>query len=101
MLCAAEMITAIILNLYLVKEEAEASGLLDCLRRMGGPGELGVNMLSGLTLGLLLAERANRRFTVQLLSYTHKYHDSVGKLSAERQQVLGEFAREVMLAVGL
>lgn len=101
MLCAAETITAVILNLYQVKEEAEAAGLFDHLRRMGRPGELGLSALAGLTMGLSLVERANRRFTSQLLSYARKYQDSLNKLSSEGQRTLADFAQEVMRAMGL
>lgn len=101
MLYAAETITAVILNLYQVKEEAEAAGLFDHLRRMGRPGELGLSALAGLTMGLSLVERANRRFTSQLLSYARKYQDSLNKLSSEGQRSLADFAQEVMRAMGL
>ncbi len=101
MLYAAETITAVILNLYQVKEEAKAAGLFDHLRRMGRPGELGLSALAGLTMGLSLVERANRRFTTQLLSYARKYQESLSKLSGEGQQTLADFAQEVMRAMGL
>lgn len=101
MLYAAETITAVILNLYQVREEAEAAGLFDYVRRMGRPGELGLSALSGLTMGLSLVERANRRFTSQLLSYARRYEDSVSKLSSDSRRALADFAREVMNAIGL
>jgi len=101
MLYATETITAVILNLYQVREEAEAAGLFDYVRRMGRPGELGLSALAGLTMGLSLVERANRRFTSQLLSYTRRYQDSLSTLSGESRRALADFAREVMNAMGL
>jgi DNA-binding PadR family transcriptional regulator len=101
MLYAAETITAVILNLYQVREEAEAAGLFGYVRRMGRPGELGLSALAGLTMGLSLVERANRRFTSQLLSYARRYQDSLSTLSGESRRVLADFAREVMNAMGL
>jgi DNA-binding PadR family transcriptional regulator len=101
MLYAAETITAVILNLYQVREEAEAAGLFDYVRRMGRPGELGLSALAGLTMGLSLVERANRRFTSQLLSYARRYQDSLSTLSGESRRALADFAREVMNAMGL
>lgn len=101
MLHAAETITAVILNLYQVREEAQAAGLFDYLRRLGRPGELGLSALTGLTMGLSLVERANRRFTSQLLSYARRYQDSLSTLSGESRRALADFAREVMNAMGL
>lgn len=101
MLYATETITAVILNLYQVREEAETAGLFDYVRRMGRPGELGLSALAGLTMGLSLVERANRRFTSQLLSYTRRYQDSLSTLSGESRRALADFAREVMNAMGL
>lgn len=101
MLYAAETITAVILNLYQVREEAEAAGLFGYVRRMGRPGELGLSALAGLTMGLSLVERANRRFTSQLLSYARRYQDSLSTLSGESRRALADFAREVMNAMGL
>ncbi|MCR4408495.1 MAG: hypothetical protein NUW24_16510 [Anaerolineae bacterium] len=99
MLYSAEVITATILSLYQLKEDAMASRLFEHLRSL--PGELGLNALAGLTLGLSLVERANRRFTTMLLSYTRKYQDSLSKLSAERKRMLSDFAQEVMKAIGI
>ncbi|MCD6553508.1 MAG: hypothetical protein J7M16_05825 [Anaerolineae bacterium] len=99
MLYSAEVITATILSLYQLKEDAMASRLFEHLR--GLPGELGLNALAGLTLGLSLVERANRRFTTMLLSYTHRYQDSLSKLSTERKRMLSDFAQEVMKAIGI
>ena len=101
MLYAAETITAVILNLYQVKDAAETMGLFEHLRRLGRPGALGLSALAGLTMGLSLVERANRRFTSQLLSFSRKYEDSLSKLSADSQSALADFAREVMNAIGL
>ena len=99
MLYSAEVITATILSLYQLKEDAMASRLFEHLRSL--PGELGLNALAGLTLGLSLVERANRRFTTMLLSYTHRYQDSLSKLSTERKRMLSDFAQEVMKAIGI
>ncbi|MFQ6094337.1 MAG: helix-turn-helix domain-containing protein [bacterium] len=100
MLYAAEMITAVLLNLHQLREEAKASSLLENLRALGWPGELGLNALAGLTLGLTMVERANRRVTTLLLSYTQKYQDHLAKLSAENKKRLSDFAQEVLKIVG-
>lgn len=101
MLYAAEMITAVLLNLHQLKEEAKGGSLLENLRTLGWPGELGLNALAGLTLGLTLVEKANRRITNLLLSYAQKYQDHLAKLSAENKKRLSDFAQEVMNIVGI
>ena len=101
MLYVAEMITAAMLNLNQLKEEAEASGLFKQLRALGFPGELGLNALAGLTLGLTLVEKANRRVTTLLLSYTQRYQDNLARLSAENKERLSDFAQEVMKIMGI
>jgi DNA-binding MarR family transcriptional regulator len=100
MLFVAEMLTAAILNLNQLREEAEARGLFENLRALGFPGELGLNALAGLTLGLTMVEKANRRITTLLLSYTQKYQDHLAKLSADNKKRLSDFAQEVMKIVG-
>jgi energy-coupling factor transport system substrate-specific component len=101
MLYVAEMITAAMLSLNQLKEEAEARGLFENLRTLGFPGELGLNALAGLTLGLTLVEKANRRVTTLLLSYTRKYQDNLARLSAENKKRLSDFAQEVMKIMGI
>lgn len=99
MLYVTEMITAIFLHLHQLKEEVRASVTFPDLRLLGLPGELGLNALAGLTLGLTLVEQANRRVTTLLLSYTQKYQDHLARLSAENKKRLSDFAREVMTIV--
>lgn len=94
MLYVAEMITAVLLHLHQLKEEARSSGLMESLRALGLPGEL-----AGLTLGLSLVERANRRIVSLLLSYSRKYQEYLARLSAESRQRLSDFAQEVMRIV--
>lgn len=96
MLYATEMITAVLLSLHQLKEDTKASSLLENLRTLGWPRELALSALAGLTLGLTLVERANRRVTTLLLSYTQKYQDHLARLSAENKKRLSDFAQEVM-----
>ncbi len=96
MLFVTEMITAAILGLNQLREEAEARGLFKHLRALGFPGEWGLNALAGLILGLSLVEKANRRLTTMLLSYVQKYQEHLSKLSAENRRRLSDFAQEVM-----
>jgi len=99
MLYAAEMITAVILSLHQLREDASAAGLFDKLRLLGLPGEAGLSALAGLTLGLSFVERINRRLTSLLLSYTSRYQEILSRLSTENKQRLSNFAGEVMKIV--
>jgi len=96
MLYATEMITAVLLNLHQLREEARVNSFVDGLRALGLPEELGLNALAGLTLGLSFVERANRRITSLLLSYSRKYQDHLTRLSAENKSRLSDFTQEVM-----
>ncbi len=97
MLFATEMITAILLTLYqLAESQTKDGGLLERMRALGLPKGLGLNALAGLTVGLSLVERANRRVTSFLLSNSQKFQDYLEKLSAENRARLSDFARDVM-----
>jgi DNA-binding MarR family transcriptional regulator len=96
----AEMVTAIILSLYQLKEQVPTSQLWEHLRDVGLPEEVGLNALGGVAMGLSLVEQANRRLTLKLLSYTRQYQDYLADLSAESRRRLSEFTDEVMRIVG-
>ncbi len=104
MVYAAEMVTSVILYLYqlgvpaLAKkgESSPDSPLVESLRALGLPGELGLNALAGLAVGLSYVERANRRVTRFLLSHTGRYHDMLRQLSRENRRRLTDFVGEVM-----
>jgi energy-coupling factor transport system substrate-specific component len=99
MLYAAEMITAVILSLYQLREDASAAGLFDKLRSLGLPDEAGLSALAGLALGLSFAERINRRLISLLLSYTGRYQEILSRLSAENKRRLSNFVGEVIKVV--
>lgn len=100
MLYLAETITAVILGLYQIEGKASAQGLFKKLGSLGPAGELGLNAIGGLILGLSLVERANRRLTSILLSYTQKYQTYLAYLSAEKRRLLSDFAQEVIRILG-
>jgi predicted transcriptional regulator len=101
MLYVTEMITAIFLQLHQLRDELKVNGIFPDLHLVGLPDELGLNALPGLTLGLTLVEKANRRVTTLLLSYTQKYQDNLARLSADNKKRLSDFAQEVMRIVGM
>jgi Mn-dependent DtxR family transcriptional regulator len=96
---AAEMATAIILNLLLVEEKAPASALVERLKALGLPGEVGLNALSGLALGLSLVERANRRLADKLVGATRGYQQSLARLGGKGKRHLSSFVQDVMKAI--
>lgn len=95
----ARMATAFILNLLLVEKDASASALVDRLSALGLPGEVGLNALSGLTIGLSFVDRANKRITDRLVAATRLYQQSLSHLSREGKHHLSSFVHEVMQAV--
>jgi len=101
LLYTAELITAVILTIYGIRERAEAQGIFRQLRKLGFPGEIGLNALAGLMLGLSLVEQVNRRLTSLLLSYAEKYQAYLAELNAESKRALADFAGEVMRIVGV
>lgn len=101
MLYATEMITAIFLQLHQLRDDLKVNGIFPDLHLVGLPDEFGLNALPGLTLGLTLVEKANRRVSTLLLSYTQKYQDHLARLSAENKKRLSDFAQEVMKIVGM
>jgi len=100
MLYATEMITAVLLHLHQLREGVRAGSFVETLQQLGLPEEVGLNALAGLTLGLTFVERANRRISSLLLTYSRKYQDYLNRLSSENKQRLSEFTREVMQIMG-
>ncbi len=96
---AAEMVTAVILNLLLVEKGAPASALVERLKALGLPGEVGLNALSGLAIGLSLVDRANWRLTDKLVDAVRGYQQSLGRLRGEGRRHLSSFVQEAMRAV--
>jgi DNA-binding MarR family transcriptional regulator len=96
---AAEMATAVILNLLLVEKEAPTLALVERLKALGLPGEVGLNALSGLAVGLSSVKRANRRLTDKLVKATRGYQHSLARLSGEGKRHLSSFVQDVMVAV--
>jgi DNA-binding MarR family transcriptional regulator len=99
LLYAAEMVTALILNLLLVEGEESARFLMERLKALGLPGEAGLSALSGLAVGLSYVEQANRRIADGLVAATRGYQQALAHLSAESKAHLSGFVREVMQAV--
>lgn len=101
LLFAADMITAILLALYSLRDAAAARGVFSSLRRFGPPGRAILYSLAGLSLALSLVEKANRNTTSLLLSYSHQFRQHLDNLTQGEQARLSDFVYEVLRALGL
>ena len=90
-----EMITAAILTIAAIQKEAEDKGLIDRLRRIGLPGEIGLSALEGISIALSTAENVNLSLSTFLLEHSGKYQEQLTRLSEEKRNQLSDFAREV------
>jgi len=92
----AELTTAILLALRSMLEGPYGHLLRQRLQRIGLPGELGLNALTGLGMALGLAEQVNRRVSTALLSEANRCQRTIQELSEENRRRLAEFVREVL-----
>jgi len=100
-LFAADMVTAIILVLYELRDTAAAKKILPYLRWFGPPGWAVLYSLAGFSLALSLVERANRRATSLLLSYSQQFREHLDNLTGEEKVRLSDFVYEVLRTIGL
>jgi len=70
-------------------------GLLDHLKRIGLPGEVGLIALAGIGATLSLVEDVNLRLSTFLMEQSGKYQEMFMQLNAEKREQLTDFAREV------
>ncbi|MCP4541254.1 MAG: hypothetical protein GY832_29330 [Chloroflexi bacterium] len=100
-LFAADMIAAIILALYELRDTAAAKGIFANLRRFGPPGWAVLYSLAGFSLALSLVEKANRNATSLLLSYAHQFRQHLDNLTRGEKARLSDFVYEVLRSLGL
>jgi len=100
LLFAADTVTAIILTFYNLRDTAAARGIFTRLRRFGPPGWAMLYSLAGLSLGLSLIERANRRATTRLLSYGQEFQEHLDHLTVGDKNRLSDFVYEVLRTLG-
>jgi len=91
-----ELITTVILLLATVQDVPGVQMMLERLKRIGMPQEIGLSALSGIGMALSLLERINRRAATFLLSQIGRYEDLLVQVSEENRRRLSEFAREVV-----
>lgn len=93
---AAEMITAIILQAYQLREEVADSTFFERLQDLGLSSELSLNAFGGLVVGLSFVERANRRITNVLLAQTSRYQQMLNRLNVRNRRRLIDFVGQVV-----
>jgi predicted transcriptional regulator len=91
-----DMITATILSVATIRETAEENGLLDRLRRIGLPGEIGISALAGIGSALTMVEDVNLRFSTFLFEQSGKYHEMLSQINTEKRGQLSDFARQIV-----
>jgi DNA-binding MarR family transcriptional regulator len=90
-----EMVTAVILSVAMLKDDAVASGWKERLQRTGLPGEISLSALAGIGSALSFAERANRQFANFLITESERYQNMLVQMSEDNRRRLSEFARDV------
>ena len=95
MIFVTEMITATLLALVSTQKTIESKGLVDRLRQIGRPGEMGLSALAGISAALSLVENIHLDLGTFLLEQSGKYQETISKLSEEKRTLLSAFAREV------
>ena len=101
LLFAADMVTATILVFYELRDTATAKKIFPTLRWFGPPGWAVLYSLAGLSLALSLVEKANRRATSLLLSYSQQFQELLDNLTGGEKTRLSEFVDGVLRAIGL
>ncbi len=90
-----ELITTVLLLLATLSDIPGIKTILERLKRIGLPQEIGLNALSGISMVFSIVEQANRRAVSVLLSQIGKYEEFLAQMNEENQRRLSEFAREV------
>ena len=101
LLFAADMVTAIILVFYELRDRAAAKKIFSHLRLFGPPGWAVLYSLAGFSLALSLVEKANRQATSLLLSYAQQFREHLDSLTGGEKARLSDFVYEVLRALGL
>ena len=95
LVATAEMVTAVVIGVRQLQEDVTSNGFTQRLEAMGFPGELGLEALGGLTVGLSFVERINRKLIVKLLRQVKSYEANLARLSKINRRRLVDFAQEV------
>ena len=95
LLFAADMVAGAIVSVLQFVDEARIPPLVERVFATGLPGEVSLNRLSGLALGVSLVDRTSQEVS-QLISHVDRYQKTLMRLSEENKDRLASFAREVL-----
>ncbi len=101
LLFVTDMVTAIILTFYELRERAAARRIFANLQLLGPPGWAVLYSLAGFSLALSLVEKANRSATTLLLSYAQQFHEHLDHLTRGEKAKVSDFAYEILKILGL
>ena len=95
MIFITEMITATLLTLISTQKAIENKGLVNRLRQIGQPGEIGLSALAGISATLSLIENVHLDLSTFLLEQSGKYQEKLTEVGEDKRDQLSDFAREV------
>lgn len=95
MIFITEMITATLLAVASTQKAIENKGLVERLRQIGRPGEIGLSALAGISATLSLVENVQLDIATSLLEQSGRYQENLIEIGEEKRNKLSEFAREV------
>ncbi len=94
-----ELIAAMLLAIAAIHENREVKKLTNILKRIGLPGEISLNVLSGISLVFSTLEGINQQFSTQLLAQINKYETMLSQLSEKNRSQVSDFAREAIESI--
>ena len=95
MIFITEMITATLLAVVSTQKAIENKGLVERLRQIGRPGEIGLSALAGISATLTLVENVQLDLATSLLEQSGRYQEKLIEIGEEKRNQMSEFAREV------
>ena len=95
LLFAAEMATAVILLLRWVGGDVPQAALRERIQAMGFPGEMGLEALAGMAVGLSVAEDLNRKLTYQLAPHVQHFQQCLAMLDQHGRRRITELTQKV------
>jgi DNA-binding MarR family transcriptional regulator len=96
LLYATELITTIVIMLVSYKEIPAVQAIIDRLGRIGLPQEIGLNVLSGISMFLSVWDRTNRKSSALLMSQINRFESVISQLSEGSKRKLSAFTRELI-----
>ncbi len=93
---ATELITTIVLSLASIQDIPGIKSILERLSRIGLPQEIGLSVMSGISMFISVLEKTNRRSATIISSQINKFEEVIAQLNEESKRKLSEYTREVI-----